>query len=252
MRIAAHRGNRLHAPENSLTALISGYTGGADVLKFNVQMTKDERLVVSHDADIKRLTGQDGVIREMALRDLKAFNFGATFQPRRSPSFHYYDPASTRKIKLETLPELLEMLPDDVELLVELRHESSIDNGMRDTFVRKSLAAIDERNLTARVVIYSRDAENLRLAKQILPALRVAAFDDESSPDEQFQLIELVGADGLVTELESVLQADGQLTALGKRLEADYESGSRSLGAILYPKNGVFTKEQYQALENRK
>jgi glycerophosphoryl diester phosphodiesterase len=250
MRIAAHRGNRLHAPENSLTALISGYTGGADVLKFNVQMTKDERLVVSHDPDIKRLTGQDGVIREMAFRDLKAFNFGATFQPRESPSFHYYDPASTRKVRLETLPELLEMLPDDVELLIELRHESSIDAATRDTFVRKSLAAIDERDLTSRVVLYSKDAENLRLAKQILPALRVAAFDGELSPDEQFELMEQAGADGLVTELESVLQ-DGKLTEFGNRLEGAYNSGKRSLGAILYPKNGVFTKEQFQALENR-
>ena len=185
MRIAAHRGNRLHAPENSLTALISGYTAGADVLEFDVQMTKDERLVISHDPDIKRLTGQEGLIREMTFHDLKAFNFGATFQPRDSTSFHYYDPASTRKIRLETLPELLEALPEDVELLIELKHDSSIDAGTRDSFVRKSLAAIEERNLTARVVLYSKDPENLRLAKQILPALRVAAFDYELSPDEQ-------------------------------------------------------------------
>jgi glycerophosphoryl diester phosphodiesterase len=251
MRIAAHRGNRLHAPENSLTALISGYTGGADVLEFDVQITKDERLVISHDPDIKRLTGQQGVIREMTLHDLKAFNFGATFQPRDSPSFHYYDPASTRKVKLETLPELLEALPDDVELLIELKHDSSIDTGMRDTFVRKSLAAIDERNLTGRVVLYSKDPENLRLARQILPDLRVAAFDYEMSPDEQFQLMEEIGADGLVTELESILQ-DGQLTELGKRLEAAYESGARAVGAILYSLSGTFTEEQYQALENRK
>ncbi|HEX8249416.1 MAG TPA: glycerophosphodiester phosphodiesterase family protein [Pyrinomonadaceae bacterium] len=252
MRIAAHRGNRLHAPENSLTALISGYTGGADVLEFDVQMTRDERLVISHDPDIKRLTGQEGVIREMTFHELKAFNFGATFQPRDSPSFHYYNPASTRKVKLETLPELLEMLPPDVELLIELKHDSSIDTGMRDRFVRQSLAAIDERNLTARVVLYSKDPENLRLAKQILPALRVAAFDYELSPDEQFQLMEQTGADGLVTELASVLQADGQLTELGTRLEAAHESGARTLGAILYPLSGVFSEEQYRALENRK
>jgi glycerophosphoryl diester phosphodiesterase len=253
MRIAAHRGTRLHAPENTLTALVSGYTGGADVLEFDVQITKDKQLVISHDPTTERLTGQAGVLREMTLADIKAFNFAETFQPRNSPSFHYFDPAAaSRKLKIETLPELLDALPDDVELLIELKHDSSLGTGLRDAFVQKSIEAIDERRLASRVVLYSKDPENLRLAKQILPALRLAAFDYELSPDERFQLMEETDADGLVTDLESILQTSGQLTELGEQLEAAYESGKRSLGAILYPKNGVFTQEQFEALHSRK
>ncbi len=47
MKIVAHRGNLLHAPENTITSLISAYTSGANVLEFDVQLTKDNNLVQS-------------------------------------------------------------------------------------------------------------------------------------------------------------------------------------------------------------
>ena len=50
MNVVAHRGNRLHAPENTTTALISAYTAGADALQFDVRLADNGRLVVSRDA----------------------------------------------------------------------------------------------------------------------------------------------------------------------------------------------------------
>ena len=71
MRIAAHRGHRLHAPENSRAGLISAYTAGADVLEFDLQLTKDGQLVLSHDPTTERLTGQPGRIIDLTLAELR-------------------------------------------------------------------------------------------------------------------------------------------------------------------------------------
>src|SRR5262249_28050880 len=251
MRIAAHRGTRWHAPENSRVALISGYTGGADVLEFDVQITQDRHLVISHDPTVKRLTGQEGVIRELTLSQLRELNFAATFQPRNSLSLHYFDPNSNRKLAIETLPDLLDYLPEDVELLIELKHDSSLGAGLRDAFVSQAVRTIMERVNPERVVLYSKDPDNLRLARQLAPQIRIAAFDYELTPLARFQLMEDVDADGLVTDLESLLDETGRLTELGEKIEVAFNSGARSIGAILYPKQGVFTKEQYESLRHK-
>jgi glycerophosphoryl diester phosphodiesterase len=50
MNVIANRGNRLHAPENTRTALTSAYTSGADGISLDVRLAEDGRLVVSRDA----------------------------------------------------------------------------------------------------------------------------------------------------------------------------------------------------------
>lgn len=114
----------------------------------------------------------------MTLAELQALDFSKTFQPENSPAFHYYDPAKVaRRVTVETLPELLDYLPEDVELLLELKHDSSLNTGRRDEFVRKAVDALLGRGLVGRTVLYSKDPENLRLARRRAPELRVCAFD---------------------------------------------------------------------------
>ena len=60
MFVAAHRGSRLHAPENSLHALLAGYTAGGEAIEFDLQLTLDGHVVLSHDGTIDRMTGLDG------------------------------------------------------------------------------------------------------------------------------------------------------------------------------------------------
>ena len=128
MRIAAHRGTRLHAPENSRAAFVSAYTAGADVLEFDVQLTSDGALVLSHDGTTDRVTGKAGKIIDQSLEDLKKLDWSETFEPRNSPGFHYFtDPK--RMLAPLTFPAVLEALPDDVELLLELKHDSSETTG---------------------------------------------------------------------------------------------------------------------------
>ena len=249
MRILAHRGNRLHAPENTKIALVSAYTAGAGALELDVQLTKDGRLVVSHDPSTERLAGQNHAIIETDLAELRKLDVGETFKPRGATEFHYRRPEKPGD-QIETFPHLLGELPDEVPKVVEMKHDSSLETGRRGEFVKKTCDAIAERFKTGEVVLYSKDPENLRLAREQLPDVRIAAFDWELTPDEQAGLIEQHDTDGVVIELGAILAADGTLTDAGKRLEQLHSARGLRVGAIvyLYRDPAVFTREEYEAL----
>ena len=248
MRIAAHRGTRLHAPENSIAAFVSSYAAGADVLEFDVQLTSDGALVVAHDGDTKRLTGHDGKIIDQSLADLKKLDWSETFLPRNSPGFQYFtDPK--RMLAPVTFPAVLDALPEDVELLLELKHDSSETTGRREKFVRTALEGLKLHSAVARTVVYSKDPANLLLARTIEPTLRVAAFDFNKSPAEQLELLKTTRADGLVTDLDSVL-VTGQLSDFGQKLKDFCAEKKLKVGAVLYPFRtpGVFSQAEFDAL----
>ena len=74
----AHRG--LHGgavPENSMTAFRLAVEEGYGV-ELDVQMTKDERLVVFHDATLTRMCGQEGFLRDYTYEELQNFRLGDT------------------------------------------------------------------------------------------------------------------------------------------------------------------------------
>src|SRR5436190_2882799 len=117
--ICARRGNRLNAPENTRAALISAYTAGADVLAMDLELTKDGYVVVMADPRTESLTGQDVEVAQADLQTLRKLDVSATFRPRGSTSFAYRPPGR-HQVEIETFPELLDLLPPDVWLLLDL------------------------------------------------------------------------------------------------------------------------------------
>ena len=69
----AHRGlfdNQSDAPENSINAIRKAVEAGYGI-EFDVQLSKDDILVVFHDASLKRMCGVDGNVWEYTLEELK-------------------------------------------------------------------------------------------------------------------------------------------------------------------------------------
>src|ERR1700754_1967433 len=58
----AHRGASAYAPENTIPALDLAGARGADVFEFDVQETKDHKLVLMHDATLARTTNVERVL----------------------------------------------------------------------------------------------------------------------------------------------------------------------------------------------
>lgn len=76
----AHRGLHDHAngiPENSLAAFRRAVEQGFGV-EFDVQMTKDGKLVVFHDATLKRMCDADVVLTELTYEETQAYRLLGT------------------------------------------------------------------------------------------------------------------------------------------------------------------------------
>jgi glycerophosphoryl diester phosphodiesterase len=76
-RIIAHRGLALQAPENSLLAFLEALALGVSHLEMDVHATSDGVAVLSHDPDLRRLTGQALAIRELSFDEVRRIDLGA-------------------------------------------------------------------------------------------------------------------------------------------------------------------------------
>ncbi|MGQ7871232.1 glycerophosphodiester phosphodiesterase family protein [Sunxiuqinia sp. sy24] len=71
--VAAHRGDWHHAPENSLQGIKNCIAMGVDIVEVDVRKTKDNQLVLMHDASIDRTTNGKGKVSDYSLQQLQEF-----------------------------------------------------------------------------------------------------------------------------------------------------------------------------------
>ncbi len=71
MLIIGHRGAKGLAPENTIEALYAGYEADADMLEFDVRLTKDGVLVVIHDARLLRTHRHSVSVNSLTLEQLR-------------------------------------------------------------------------------------------------------------------------------------------------------------------------------------
>lgn len=70
--MVGHRGVRGAAPENTLRAIEVAAAEGADAIEIDVRPCASGEIVVFHDPDLARLTGDPRRVGEVSLRDLEA------------------------------------------------------------------------------------------------------------------------------------------------------------------------------------
>ena len=76
--VAAHRGDSVNAPENTI-ASITSIAGTADLSEMDVQVTSDGVLVLMHDNTIDRTTDSTGTVASMTLSTVQALDAGVWF-----------------------------------------------------------------------------------------------------------------------------------------------------------------------------
>ena len=77
--VIAHRGASRAAPENTLSAMKKAIQFGADYAECDVYLTKDGEMVLFHDEEMERTTGQTGMIWDYTLAELKELEVGSWF-----------------------------------------------------------------------------------------------------------------------------------------------------------------------------
>ena len=105
--LCAHRGERLHGLENTMTAFRMVVDAGADMVETDVRMTRDGELILMHDDCVERTTDKTGRICNMTLAEIRACNaaFHAAGFPAEPPA---------------TLKELLDFALEHPKLLLNI------------------------------------------------------------------------------------------------------------------------------------
>lgn len=231
-RIAARRGNRAHAPENTRIAMISAWTSGADLLALDVRPTRDGTLVVAADATMQRLTGHPGEVAALPVGDLMDERYDVSQGFPDAGGYRYRDTARSpgRAVRVEVFDDLLDELPAGAELVVRVFDGPGGPAGA-------VAATLAERGLLAATLLVAAEPA---LVKELRAhgADLVAVDGVELSPAEQEGLVAATDADGLVTGVASVISGDGTLTALGRTLADRYAQGRLRAGLLVWPAAG--------------
>ncbi len=101
--VIAHRGNRVHAPENSMAAFRMALDQGVDALETDLRLTKDRAIVCMHDPTVDRTTDGTGAVAGMTLAELKRLRLRGTDE------------------HIPTLDELLAAFADRTYFLLEIK-----------------------------------------------------------------------------------------------------------------------------------
>ena len=81
VRISAHRGSSMAAPENTLASIEQAILDGADYVEIDVRETADGVPVLLHDRDLRRVAGDDRRIWEVRSAELDEIDVGGWFGP---------------------------------------------------------------------------------------------------------------------------------------------------------------------------
>lgn len=105
----AHRGASGYAPENTLAAFEKAVELGADGVELDIQLTKDDEIVVIHDEKIDRTSDGKGWVKDYTLEELRGFNYNRT-----KPEYEHTD--------IPTMREVFELLkPTGLFINIEIK-----------------------------------------------------------------------------------------------------------------------------------
>lgn len=146
--VIGHRGNRAHAPENTIPALLEAVALGVDAVEFDLHVTADGVLVLMHDPTVDRTTDGTGVVATMPLAALRELDAGARFTTDGRTR-----PWRGRGAGVPTFDDVIEALPRTLPLIIEIKTPAAA------TLLRDAIA---RHNLASRIIVAGFDPQSTR------------------------------------------------------------------------------------------
>jgi glycerophosphoryl diester phosphodiesterase len=161
--VHGHRGARALFPENTLAGFEYALAAGADFIELDVTVTRDDVLVVCHDAVLKRrCRGPRGtrVVRKLTLGQLRQFDIGTRTNRR------FRRQARLPGVTIPTLGEVFALARRG-----EFRFNIEVKAcGLEpEAYARMVVEAVERNRLERRVRVTSFDLEILRAVARTLP-----------------------------------------------------------------------------------
>lgn len=168
--IIAHRGSSFHAPENTVASAKLGWQQLADAVEIDIHLSADKKIMVIHDADTKRTTGQDFKIAQTPSEKLRTLDAGSW-------------KAETHKgEKIPFLKEILDIIPEGKKLVIEIKSNKELVPILKEEIVNSGKIA--------QCVIISFDFEALAEAKKALPEVPAYYLSSKVKEEDLISLLQ--------------------------------------------------------------
>lgn len=165
IRIFAHRGSAVVAPENTVPAFDFALQHQADVLETDVRLSRDGHVIVTHDDTLDRTTNGHGPVREHNLVDLKKLDAGYRFIDNDGRSY------KNQHIQLLTLHELFQRYPN-VGINIDIKDD--------DPEAVKAVAnVVNDYSESHWINVGSFNPNCMRVFRQLAPTISTAATKPE-------------------------------------------------------------------------
>ena len=122
--IVAHRGASGEAPENTGAAFKLAWRQGADAIEGDFYLSRDGEIVCMHDRTTERTAGVNLTVAEATLAELQQLDVGAWKSPRFAGE------------KILTLTQVLELVPTDKKIFIEIKCGPEIVPALERTLSR--------------------------------------------------------------------------------------------------------------------
>lgn len=188
----AHRGASGYAPENTMAAFRRAVELGARFIETDLQITRDAQVIALHDFTLDRTTNGKGQAHLLTLKEIRALDAGSWFSDGGGGAFQG-----------ERVPRLREILDFAVEhdIIFYLEIKSGPAWGIEHAVV----AALRDRNASARVVILSFDPASLDAVHRLDSTMMTGLLCEHPSGDLVERTVragarQLVAAGNLITK----------------------------------------------------
>ena len=160
--VVAHRGSSGSAPENTMAAFRMAAEAGADMIEFDVRMTRDCQLVVHHDRVLGRTSNGRGRVSDLTLREMKAIDAGSWYS-----RLH-------RGERVPTLREVLVGLPRTLGMNIEVKTDRDRRGGV--VFEETLVLLLKENSRAGTVLVSSFNHRFLRRLRAVDPSVHTGTL----------------------------------------------------------------------------
>lgn len=158
VKVAAHRGDGFHSPENSMSGIQSAVEKGVDTIEIDVAMTKDQVMVLSHDEDLMRVANCPERIQDLTYKELQKIDIGRSFDE------------SFAGETIPTLAEVLDFIAEtDTEVIIDVKVE---DEDVED-FAKEIIELVNVFRVKDQTLVQSFNHYFIEVFRMLDPNIRL-------------------------------------------------------------------------------
>jgi glycerophosphoryl diester phosphodiesterase len=167
LQILGHRGAKGEAPENTLAGFRHARDLGLTAIELDVRLTRDDQVVIMHDATVDRTTNGTGAVSDLTLAEITALDARASFPDWPEPC------------AVPTLAEVLDEMRDLALIQIEFKSDTP---ERLERLARHVIAEIAPRAIAGQVAFSSFDPVALEIVRREAPEIPrayIGAWDTE-------------------------------------------------------------------------